>query len=48
MTRHHLPGFRSILRRLRPSLLRPSPARFAAAAALQDPELLLHLQAGER
>ena len=39
MTRQH-PTPISIIRRLR-----PSPDRFAAAAAVQDPSLLLQLQA---
>jgi hypothetical protein len=39
MSRHHLiPS--NVARRLR-----PSAERFAAAAALQDPSLMLHLQA---
>ena len=38
MTRHQHPTLRSVVRR-------PSPARFAAAAAVYDPELLLQLQA---
>lgn len=43
MTRHRHPSLRSIVRRLR-----PSASRFAAAAAVYDPELLLHLQAKKR
>jgi len=39
MTRQH-PTLSSVVRRLR-----PSPERFAAAAALQDPTLLMQLQA---
>jgi hypothetical protein len=37
------PRLASLVRRLR-----PSPASVAAAAALQDPSLLLHLQAARR
>ena len=40
MTRKHTT--RSLIRRLR-----PSPERFAAAAALQDPNLLLQLRAAQ-
>jgi len=43
MTRHHHPILRSFLRRLR-----PSAARFAAAAAVYDPAPLMRLQATER
>jgi hypothetical protein len=39
MTRQH-PTLSSVVRRLR-----PSPERFAAAAAWQDPTLLMQLQA---
>jgi hypothetical protein len=39
MTRQH-PTVRTLLRRLR-----PAPERFAAAAALQDPSLLMQAQA---
>jgi hypothetical protein len=38
MTRHH-PAFTRLARRLR-----PSPERFAAAAAVYDPGLLLYLR----
>lgn len=42
MTRTHRASIRLIRR------LRPSPAGFAAAAAVQDPSLLLYLQAAQR
>jgi hypothetical protein len=38
MTRHH-PAFTRLARQLR-----PSPERFAAAAAVYDPSLLLYLR----
>jgi hypothetical protein len=41
MTRQH-PRFTSFVRRLR-----PAPERFAAAAALYDPNLLLQLRAAQ-
>jgi hypothetical protein len=42
MTRHQHSNPRSVAR------LRPSAARFAAAAAVHDPGLLLQLQAAQR
>ena len=43
MTRHHHPTLSSLVHRLR-----PSPASFAAAAAVYEPRLLLALQATQR
>ena len=43
MARRHHPALSSVVRRLR-----PSPERFAAAAALHDPNLLLQLQGVRR
>ena len=45
MTRQH-PTSRRLVRRL-VRRLRPAPERFAAAAALQNPGLLLQLQAAD-
>ncbi|HEY1511137.1 MAG TPA: hypothetical protein VGF93_19170 [Solirubrobacteraceae bacterium] len=43
MTRHRYPTLTSLVHRLR-----PSPASFAAAAAVYEPRLLLTLQAAQR
>jgi len=43
MSRHRHPILRRTVR-----WLRPSPSRFAAAAAVYDPELLLQLRATQR